>query len=79
MSSIRPNPTHVGWIGFGWTYVMGWVGLGWVEFFLTHHDGLGQKISSTRPMHTPNFLTSIVLDWECVIPILTSIICLKDH
>ena len=35
------NPTHVGWVG-----------LGWVEFFLTHHDGLGQKIPSTRPMHT---------------------------
>ena len=32
---------------------MGWVGLGWVEFFLTHHGGLGQKIPSTRPMHTP--------------------------
>ena len=24
-----------------WTYVMGWVGL---NFFLTHHGGLGQKI-----------------------------------
>ena len=35
------NPTHVGWVG-----------LGWVEFFLTHHDGLGQKIPSTQPMHT---------------------------
>ena len=32
MSSTRPNPTHVGW----------------VEFFLTHHSGLGQKISSTQ-------------------------------
>ena len=21
------NPTHVGWVGLGWTYVMGWVGL----------------------------------------------------
>ena len=34
---------------------LGWVGLdlcdalGWVEFFLTHHDGLGQKISLTQP------------------------------
>ena len=24
---IQPNPTHVGWFGLGWTYVMGWVGL----------------------------------------------------
>ena len=47
MGSTRPNPTHVGWVGLDWTYVMGWVGLGWVEFFLTHHGGLGQKISST--------------------------------
>ena len=36
-----------------------WVGLdlcdrlGWVEFFLTHHSELGQKIPLTRPMHTP--------------------------
>ena len=29
-------------------------GLGWVEFFLTHHGGLGQKIPSTRPMHISN-------------------------
>ena len=29
-------------------------GLGWVEFFLTHHGGLGQK-TSTLPMHTPSF------------------------
>ena len=35
-----------------------WVGLdlcdelGWVEFFLTHHGGLGQKISLTRPNPT---------------------------
>ena len=44
---------------------MGWIGLnlcdglGWVEYFLTHHDELGQKISLTqsysiRFMHTPN-------------------------
>ena len=42
MGSTQPNPTHVGWVG-----------LGWVEFFLTHHGGLGQKILLTRPMHTP--------------------------
>ena len=28
------NPTHVSWVGLGWTYVMGWVEL---NFFLTHH------------------------------------------
>ena len=28
-------------------------GLGWVEFFSTHHGRLDQKISLTRPMHTP--------------------------
>ena len=49
MGSTRPNPTHVGWVALGWTYVMGWVGL---NFFLTHHGGLGQKILSTRFMHT---------------------------
>ena len=43
------NPTHVGWVELGWTYVMGWVRL---NFFLTHHDGLGQKIPSTRPNPT---------------------------
>ena len=30
---------------------MGWIGL--VLIFLTHYGGLGQKISLTRPMHTP--------------------------
>ena len=33
------NPTHVGWVG-----------LGWVEFFFTHHGGLGQKIPSTQQL-----------------------------
>ena len=28
-----------------------WVGL---NFFFTHHGGLGQKISLTQPMHTLN-------------------------
>ena len=27
-----------------------WVGL---NFFFTHHGGLGQKIPSTQPIHTP--------------------------
>ena len=48
VGSTRPNPTHVGWIGLDLCD-----GLGWVEFFLTYHGGLGQKIPSTRPMHTP--------------------------
>ena len=33
---VQPNPTQLMWV----------VGLGWVEFFLTHHGGLGQKIPS---------------------------------
>ena len=45
MGSTQPNPTHVGWIGLGWTHMVGWVGLNWI-FFFTHHDGLGQKIPS---------------------------------
>ena len=42
-----------------------WVGLdlcdgsGWVEFFLTYHGRLGQKIPSTRLMHTP--INNIIL------------------
>ena len=46
MGSTRLNPTHVGWVDLGWIYVMGWVRL---NFFLTHHGGLGQKIPSTQP------------------------------
>ena len=40
----RPDLTHVGWVGLGW-------------IFLTHHGGLGQKITSTWPMHTPSDLS----------------------
>ena len=47
-----------------------WVGLdlcngsGWVEFFFTHHGGLGQKIPLTRPMHTPSFyLGNNLVSW----------------
>ena len=36
----QPNPCGLGWVG--------------LNFFLTHYGGLGQKIPSTRPMHTPN-------------------------
>ena len=31
-------------------------GLDWVEFFFTHHGGLGKKIPSIQPMHTPTSL-----------------------
>ena len=48
---VQPDPTQPMWVGLGWTYVMGWVEF----FFFIHHDRLGQKILSTRPMHTPNF------------------------
>ena len=41
---------NVGWVGLDLCD-----GLGWVEFFLTHHSGLGQKIISTRLIHTPTF------------------------
>ena len=47
MGSTRLNQTHVGWVGLD---LCDW--LGWVEFFLTHHSGLGQKIPSTRPKPT---------------------------
>ena len=36
------NPTQPNLCELGWTYVMGWV-----EFFLTHHGELGQKIPLT--------------------------------
>jgi len=34
-----------------------WRWLGWVGFFLTHHSGLGQKISSTlsNPIHAHSY------------------------
>ena len=54
MGSTRPNPTHVGWVRLGWTYVMGWVGL---NFFLPTMAGWVQKSpqpNPTRLMHTPS-------------------------
>ena len=48
MGSTRPM-----WVGLGWVGLDLCDGLGWVEFFITHYGGLGQKIPSTRPMHTP--------------------------
>ena len=49
MGSTRPMGIGLGWVGLDL-----YDGLGWIEFFLTHHGRLGQKIPSTRPMHTPN-------------------------
>ena len=54
MGSTRPNPTQLGWVGLDLCD-----GLDWVEFFLTHHGGLGKKIPSTRPMHTPTYTISL--------------------
>ena len=53
MGSTQPNPTHVGWVGLGWTYVMGWVGS---NFFWPTMVGRVKKFPQpdpTRPMHTP--------------------------
>ena len=44
----------MGGVGLGWVGLDLCDGLGWVEFFLTHYGKLGQKISSTRPVHTPS-------------------------
>ena len=49
------NPTHVGWVGSGWTYMMDRVGL---NFFLPTMMGWVKKSpqpNPTRPMHTPSF------------------------
>ena len=45
---VNPDPIQPMWVGLDLCD-----GLGWVEFFLTHHGGLGQKISLTRsnPTH----------------------------
>ena len=43
----QPDPHELGWIGLDLCN-----GLGWVEFFLTHHGGLGQKIPLTQPNPT---------------------------
>ena len=45
---VQPNPIRPMWVGLDLCD-----GLGLVEFFLTHHCGLGQKMPLTRPMHTP--------------------------
>ena len=56
MVSTQPNPTRLMWVGLD---LCDW--LGWVEFFLTRHGGLGQKIPLTRPMYTPNYDHFILL------------------
>ena len=41
-----------------------WVSLGWVGLnFFNLSGGLSQKISSTRPMHTPNCHMALKLDY----------------
>ena len=56
MVSTQPNPTRLMWVGLD---LCDW--LGWVEFFLTRHSELGQKIPLTRPMYTPNYDHFILL------------------
>ena len=56
MVSTQPNPTRFMWVGLD---LCDW--LGWVEFFLTRHGGLGQKIPLTRPMYTPSYDLFILL------------------
>ena len=51
MGLTRTNTTHVGWVGL--MDRLGWVGL---NFFLTNHGGLGQKIPFTRPNLTHSHL-----------------------
>ena len=46
------NPTQPNSCGLGRVGLDLCDELSWVEFFLTHHGGLGQKIPSTQPMHT---------------------------
>ena len=64
-NSTQPNPTHVGWIRLDKCD-----GLSWVKFFLTHHDKLGQKISSTQSMHihgsTQKIFFFIYSLWVCM-------------
>ena len=56
MVSTQPNPTRLMWVGLD---LCDW--LGWVEFFLTRHGGLGQKIPLTRPMYNPSYNHFILL------------------
>ena len=47
------------WVELGWVGLDLYDGLSWVEFFLTHHGELGQKIPLTLPNPTlaqPYFL-----------------------
>ena len=48
MGSTRLNPTHVGWVGLGWTYVMGWIGL---NFFLLTMVGWIKKSPQPNLTH----------------------------
>ena len=53
MGLTRPSPTHVGWVGLDWTYVMGWVEL---NFFLPNMVGWVKKSPQPNPC-TPLFST----------------------
>ena len=57
----QPDPCGLGWVGLDLCD-----GLGWVEFFLTHHGGLGQKISSTQPnpTHAHPYLYVFYIFWS---------------
>ena len=69
MGSIRPNLTHVGWVGLGWTYVMGWIGLnfllptmvGWVKKFPQP-----DPTNPCTPLHDPEckLLSSHLINWK---------------
>ena len=49
---VQPDPTQPMWVRLGWVGLDLYDGLSWVEFFLTHHGGLGQKIPLTQPNPT---------------------------
>ena len=78
MDSTQPNPTHMGWVGLGLTYVMGWIGLKkkfdppWVKkspqsdpytpLLLPNNDGYVDLFLVGRPEHS--IFHSIVFGFE---------------
>ena len=74
MSSTRPNPTHVGWVGLDWTYVMSWVGL---IFFYPLWWVRSKILLNLTHMHTPNLYNFLELTiWsrqKCIYYILYSL------
>ena len=62
MGSTRPNPTHVGWVGLDWTYVMGWVGLGWIFFDPPWWVGSKNLINLTHAHpHYLSYITTFII------------------